>query len=79
MLNPSETRYPVTLRVFCRRIAVRLYRCSFFGETTNADSYVYVLRGSSKVQFTGSGTRTTLHGVACATYSLADYITYDFC
>ena len=78
LLNPHATHHPVTLSIRCGRLAKRIYRCSYFGETSATDAYVYSLSGKSKVRFSASATHAALYGVSCNTYNLSDYIKYDF-
>jgi hypothetical protein len=77
LLDPHTTHHPVTLNIGCGRLAKRIYRCSYFGETAT-DLYVYSLSGKSKVRFSASATHAALYGVSCNTYNLSDYIKYDF-
>jgi hypothetical protein len=73
LLDPHATHHPVTLNIRCGRLAKRIYRCSYFGETAT-DLYVYSLSGKSRVRFSASATHAALYGVSCNTYNLSDYI-----
>jgi hypothetical protein len=77
ILDARASHRVVTLTVGCRRLAQRLYRCSFLA-TAATDLYTYIVQGKSMVRFEERKVaHAKLYGVSCSTYNSSN-IPFDF-